>query len=297
MNSNVSKIVTDRIIEMVEKDNVLPWQKPWFMNENTGLKSNLLNPERHYSFLNHILLCDCSDRFYLTFKQLDELGANLKQGSKSNIITFWKILEKEAPNKFGRLEKKTIPMLRYFRVFGVSCIENLPEKYQKLIDEAQNKQPENVKAKNKKAEKYIANTKATIVNINNNRAYYSPLDDLINVPDVNNFKSKDGYYSTLLHELIHWTGHQTRLNRDRHKFFADETYGKEELIAEIGAAIIKRKFGFISIENSVSYVKNWLQIFKNDSSLLISAASKSQEAIEFLDRLQNAEVKDNGKAA
>ena len=118
------------------------------------------------------------------------------------------------------------------------------------------------------------------------RAFYCPSDDTITLPLLAQYHETSEYYSTAFHELIHSTGHSKRLNRlDKTAFFGSETYSKEELIAEIGAAELVNQAGLetaSSFRNSAAYIQNWLSVLRNDKRFIISAAGKAEKAVNLI---------------
>jgi antirestriction protein ArdC len=118
-------------------------------------------------------------------------------------------------------------------------------------------------------------------------AYYSPKDDYINMPKIKSFVSSESYYGTLFHELIHSTGHESRLNRKevaQNPAFGSEMYSLEELVAEIGGCYLKSYTGIPieELQNSAAYIKGWLDVFKGDRRFIMKASSRSQLAVEYV---------------
>ena len=133
---------------------------------------------------------------------------------------------------------------------------------------------------------YIAREKVTIRHKRGDRAFYRPVTDVVVLPEMAQFHSTAEYYSTAFHELIHSTGHSTRLNRlDSTVFFGSEAYSKEELIAEIGAAALLNHVGletFGSFRNSAAYIQSWLKVLQNDKRMIVSAAGKAEKAVQMI---------------
>lgn len=126
-----------------------------------------------------------------------------------------------------------------------------------------------------------------IVHVNNKEAYYNPYNDKINIPAKKFFETIEGYYEALFHEMVHSTGHKSRLNRfnEVDQFvFGSSSYSKEELIAEIGAAMLCAKAGIEqkTLNNSVAYIQGWLKALANDRTLIVKAAAKAQEAVNYI---------------
>jgi antirestriction protein ArdC len=129
------------------------------------------------------------------------------------------------------------------------------------------------------------------------QAFYNPLEDLINMPIKESFKSKEEYYSTLFHEMVHSTGHSSRLNRNEvstTSAFGSDNYSKEELIAEMGSAFLCAQSGISvnTLANSAAYISFWLNKLKQDSRILFQAASQAQKAVDYM---TNTPIEDNGQ--
>ena len=271
---SVYEIVTDKIIKELENGTV-PWHKPWngAISRSTG---------KEYRGINRLLL-DAGE--YATYKQIEAEGGQVKKGSKGHLVTFWKM------NKFEEEsgEEKTIPMLRYYTVFEIgSQVDGLEYKYYNpkgnFIPEAQ-------------AENIIENwAKVVPINYGGSQAYYSPSSDEITLPEKEKFLSTEEYYSTAYHEAIHSTGHDSRLKRfssNSIASFGSETYSKEELVAEIGAAYLCNIAGVETVDtlkNNASYIQSWLNVLKNDKRMIISAASQSEKAVQLIMNIQEGET-------
>lgn len=276
MSKNVYQLVTDRIIEELEKGRI-PWEKPW-----TGVRSGAFNriSKKPYSLLNQMLLKH--DGEYATFKQWSELGGKIRKGEKSEIVVFWKIFEKEEINDKGEKEKVTIPLLKYINVFHISQVEGVEPL----------KQPFNEVTPIEEADKiiidYVTREHITFEEKASDKAFYSPSRDCVVVPMKEQYKHINEYYSTTFHELTHSTGHPSRLDRLKTgavAAFGSETYSKEELVAEIGSATILNTLGIETAKtfrNSAAYIQNWLHVLQNDNKFIVSAASKAEKAVAYI---------------
>lgn len=274
---NVYEMVTERIIEQLESG-IIPWHKPW-----TGTRSGAYNrvTRKPYSLLNQMLLQHAGE--YATFKQWTEAGGHIKKGEKSEIVTFWKITPVEVEKEDGTKEKKQIPLLRYYNVFHISQVEGVEQKEKLDLHEMEPlTEAEQIK------EAYKEREQIEVYEIVCNEAFYNPGLDYIQVPCKEQYTEIEEFYSTLFHEMIHSTGHKRRLARLENGAsarFGSETYSKEELVAEIGSAMI---LNFLGIEtektfkNSSAYVQNWLQVLKNDNKFIVSAASKAEKAAKYI---------------
>ena len=276
---DIYESITNKILEQLSKG-IIPWQRPWHGGLE-GAKSYVTG--KPYSLLNQLLLG--REGCYLTWKQISDLGGTVKKGCKSNIVVFYKMTkttETKMVDGEVKEEEKLIPVLRYYTVFHEEDCEGIPMKGGK--DE-----PKSVLSPVEEAEKVIAGyygREACKLNIElSNRAFYSPSGDYVTVPSMEQYDIVEEYYSTLFHETTHSTGHSSRLNRDMTGHFGSDSYSKEELVAELGAAFLVQKCGMDSakaFKNSVAYIQSWSKKFKEDKKLIVSAASKAEKAVKFI---------------
>lgn len=268
--SKVYQIITDKIIVAIEAG-VCPWRKSW-----TGIDGM---PKRFtgqdYRGVNTFLLslADFNQPIWMTYKQAKKVGAEVKKGSKAMPVTFFNFLKRE--NKETGKETK-IPMLRYYNVFNVEQLENVPEKYVSAVETFDHNPIQN-------CEEILSDCPEIAgVTHGGDKAYYRPSTDSIQMPNVENFTTREAYYCTLFHEMIHATS--KHLSRDLGNSFGSDDYAKEELIAELGAAMLCGVAGIdnSTIDNSASYLANWLKRFKNDSKLIVSAAGQAQRAVDYI---------------
>ena len=264
--------ITNRIVSEMESG-LIPWQKPWVASG--GCVSYATG--KPYSLLNQMLLGRPGE--YATFKQIQQAGGYVRKGQKASMVVFWKWIEQE-DEETG--EKKEIPFLRYYNVFHIDQCEGLKARHAEPL-------PQTVNA-DQKAESIICDyLKTSGVKLNHeqgDRAFYSPSADSITLPLLAQFRETAEYYSTAFHEMIHSTGHMSRLNRlEKTAFFGTEAYSKEELVAEIGASALVSHVGLEtsrSFRNNAAYVQNWLQVLKNDKKFIVSAAGKAEKAVDMI---------------
>ena len=264
--------ITNRIIEQME-GGTIPWQKPW-VSAGSCISYATGKP---YSLLNQMLLGRPGE--YATFKQIQQAGGYIRKGEKASMVVFWKWIEQE-DEETG--EKKEIPFLRYYNVFHIDQCEGLKARHTEPIPQIVNP--------DQQAEAIIANYLQTsgvkLGNEAGDRAFYRPSTDSITLPLVEQFKETAEYYSTAFHEMVHSTGHKSRLDRfEKTAFFGSEAYSKEELIAEIGAAALVNHAGLeteSSFRNNTAYVQNWLQVLRNDKRFIVSAAGKAEKAVNLI---------------
>lgn len=276
---DIYESITNKILEQLSKG-IIPWQRPWHGGLE-GAKSYVTG--KPYSLLNQLLLG--REGYYLTWKQISDLGGTVKKGCKSNIVVFYKMTKTtETKMVDGEIkeEEKLIPVLRYYTVFHEEDCEGIPMKGDK-------EEPKSTLTPVEEAEKVVEGyygREACKLNIElSNRAFYSPSGDYVTVPSMEQYDIVEEYYSTLFHETTHSTGHSSRLNRDMTGHFGSDSYSKEELVAELGAAFLVQKCGMDSakaFKNSVAYIQSWSKKFKEDKKLIVSAASKAEKAVKFI---------------
>lgn len=275
--ANVYQMVTDRIIKQMEQG-IIPWHRPW-----TGVLEGAFNriSKKPYSLLNQMLLEHEGE--YATFKQWTGLGGKIKKGAKSEIVVFWKIYPvKEEVD--GEEQVKNIPVLKYYNVFHISQVEGVEP-----LSKEELKPLEPIEEAEKIKEAYKDREHIKIIETVSNKAFYSPSSDYVQVPCKDQYSNISEFYSTLFHEMVHSTGHHTRLNRFEKGTniapFGSEDYSKEELVAEIGSASILSMIGIETnrtFKNSVAYLQSWIRVLKNDNKFIVSAASKAEKACKYI---------------
>lgn len=265
--------ITGKLVEAM-KTGTAPWQRPWRGSEGA---QNAVSG-RLYTGMNQVILSMAGndidggkDPRWLTFKQASENGLKIKKGSKGRKVILWKPFCDEKD-----ISKIVAVMQKTFTVFHATQIDGIKEY----------KAPEpNIFEAHEKAEKIISESGATI-KFGGGRAFYSPSEDYIQLPKKTDFKSMEGYYSTALHELTHWTGHKSRLNRNIENGFGTVSYAYEELIAEMGSLFIASSAKIPQVEgefqNHASYVESWLNHLKKEPDMLFKAAAQASKAADFL---------------
>lgn len=216
---------------------------------------------------------------FMTFNQARALGASVMKGAKSLPVVFWKMnsfKDKQDPDK-----SKTIPLLRYYRVFNVAQIEGLPEKYATPPENsALTKIPEAEAVATDYLEKNAIDVVETF-----GSPHYSPSNDTIGMPPLAHYKTSARYYESLFHEMIHSTGHESRLKRftASNAHFGTGEYSREELVAEFGAAILLSHTGSIEgFRNLAAYIKGWWKKAGEQVKDLIVASGKGEKAVNYI---------------
>ncbi|EEE2004522.1 DUF1738 domain-containing protein [Salmonella enterica subsp. enterica serovar Kotte] len=272
--TDIYQVVTDSIIDALEAG-VKPWVCPWIRGgQAAGLPANFTTGTA-YSGINIMLLwCSAAkqgfqDSRWLTYKQAQELGGQVRKGERGTTAIFYKTLEKEAED--GKIEK--IPMLKSFTVFNVEQIDGL------AIDAAP--QPVTEFDPLPQVEALLTRSGAKITE-RGVKAYYQPSTDEIVLPERFRFADAANFYATGLHELVHWTGAKHRLNREKGGRFGSEGYAFEELIAELGSAFLMADLGVAGEVQHESYIASWLKALKGDKRYIFQAASAASKAHRHL---------------
>ena len=283
MNTNVSstsrvdvyQIITDRLLAILETGTV-PWRKPWRTASSDG-PQNLIS-KRLYRGINYFLLsCAAySANYWLTYKQAQERGGNVRKGERGMPVIFWKLLDRE--DKDGQREQ--VPLLRYYRVFNLEQCEGIKAP----PDDAATFHHDPIEA----AEAVqLAMLNRPKVIMGGGRACYSPMTDTVHIPELSRYANPEEYYSTFFHELAHATGHESRLNREGvtgNHFFGDAVYSREELVAEMTAAFLCGHTGIenATLQNSAAYLQSWIRTLRGDRKLAIIAAAQAQKAADYI---------------
>ncbi|MFS0728354.1 ArdC family protein [Paenibacillus sp. 1P07SE] len=269
MSQKIYEMVTERIVQLLESG-VIPWRRPWRSGAAVSWQSG-----KPYRGINALLL-DPGE--YATYKQVSAAGGTVKKGAKGEIVVFWKWLEKKNDDT-GEEEK--VPLLRYYKVFRVDTqCEGIRSKRE--VGTPNDHDP--IEAAEQLVSGYADRPP---IRFAPGRAFYRPGDDVVSVPPLADYPQAEAYYSTLFHELVHSTGHARRLERplDQIAAFGDEVYSREELIAEMGAAMLcgVARIDNQTVESSASYINGWLQRIKEDDKrLLVQAAGKAQRAADYI---------------
>lgn len=279
MSINVYELVTNRIIEQLE-NNIIPWEKPW-----SGTIDGAFNrvSKKPYSILNQMLLK--YDGEYASFKQWKDLGGHIRKGEKSEMVVFWKMYPIKEKQDDGTEIIKTIPLLKYINVFHISQVDGVEPLKQKVTHDI-----EPIDKAEKILNDYWNREHITVEHVKGDKAFYSPMFDMIQLPLFEQFKQSEEYYSTAFHESVHSTMKTSRCNRQEDRkgkvvSFSSDEYSKEELCAEIGSAQLMNIVGIEttkSFRNSTAYIQSWLKVLRNDNKFIVSASSKAEKAVNYI---------------
>jgi len=291
--SQLADQVTNEVIEQLEQGNVF-WKKPW---SSYGLPKNYKTNRAYEGFnafyLNYITTKKSyKTPYFITFKQAQELGGNIRKGEKGTQIIFWKIFNNkigESTNAAGEakdiLQTKFVPFI--WSVFNIDQVDGINFALPADVERTEN---EIIEACQSIVNNYPV--PAPAIQHGGTDAYYAPFFDKVQMPAINTFHTSQDYHSTLFHELIHSTGHEIRLNRfteaDKAARFGDVNYSKEELVAEMGASFLNAYTGIkdVVFENSIAYLQGWIKKLKDDKTMIIYASTKAYKAAAFILNLE-----------
>lgn len=273
---NIREKVVGLIMDQLAQG-VAPWRRPWFMLTKRNGHSG-----HEYRGINRLLLAHSSDAMFFTFNQARALGGSVKKNEHGHMVVFWKPRSVvESIGVDGEVEEVTIPIIKYYTVFGISQVD-LPDDVREKIAAKWAPPAPLVGLSNENADQLLLNL-GPVVRFNSAKAYYSPTEDFIGMPEAKWFESTEGYYNTLFHEVGHWTGHQSRCNRSLKNGFGSEQYAKEELVAEITSAMVCSDLGIaLDVANDAAYIKTWMERIKDQPNIIFSASTHAEKAYKWI---------------
>lgn len=283
---DIRQVITDKIIAMLEKGGNVARTR-WMNAAQHGFPHNG-KTGAIYKGINVLILWDeaiergFSSNVWMTYKQAEGMGVQVRKCEKAVMCAYFEMMQcknsqaDQGDNEAGGMAG-FFPMCKPFWLFNVAQIDGLPESFTAPAE------VRNVFNSIDAAEKLLVASGATIHH-GFNGAFYVPSKDQICLPEREYFTSSENYFATALHELCHWTGHESRLNRHFSKRFGDDAYAFEELVAELGAAFVVGHVGFVdaTIENHAAYVESWLSVLKNDKAAIFTARKQASLAYDFI---------------
>lgn len=284
--------VTDKIIGELEQSR-LPWVQPWNGQHaacQIGLPQNVVS-QKPYSGINILLLWGAviekgyPSQFWLTYRQAKSHGGNVRKGEHSEIICYADRFvskdEKQNAIAEGR-DAVAIPFLKRYRVFNIAQCDDLPEElYQQSAPLPEREVIPQAET--------LAQATGADIRIGGDRAFYLPSQDFVQLPPQPAFSDQINYYRTCFHELGHWTGHKARLDRDQSGRGKNQTYAREELVAELCAAFVCASLSIQPTVRHADYIGSWLEVLKEDKRAIFKAASQASKAADFLLAFQTDE--------
>ncbi len=291
------EVVAEKLIEQL-KAGTAPWQRPW---EPGGASAYLpMNPTtgKRYKGINaiHLMAQGRSDGRWMTYKQAAAVGAQVRKGEKGTPVQYWKFSEEQNKvdesgrpvlNAKGEPVKETVqlerPRVFFATVFNAEQIDGLPPIQKK----------EQTWSAVERAEHILKASGASITHAPGDRAFYRPATDSIHLPDRGQFPSADNYYATALHELGHWTGHASRLDRDLAHPFGSEGYAKEELRAEIASMILGDELGIGHDPGQhAAYVGSWIKALQDEPLEVFRAAADAEKIHDYVLAFEQKQVQE-----
>jgi antirestriction protein ArdC len=284
--------ITQEIIARLEAG-TKPWIKPW---RGVPVSRPLRACGIPYRGMNVFWLwmvadmCGYASPYWMTYNQAKTLGAQVRKGEKSTIAIFYKSYTKEveAPDT-GERSDEARRVLKAYPVFNADQVEGLPERFHPVAS-LELVEPEGREAN---LDAFFGAIPATLRH-HGDEAYYEPVIDRITMPPAHLFVGVDQYFATLGHEMSHWTGHASRLDRDLKNRFGSAAYAAEELIAELSSAMLGAELGLpiTHLDSHASYIEHWLKLLKDDDRAILTAAAKAEEAASLLLKLGGRAVAD-----
>ena len=268
---DATQAITQQFIDAIESGMVNgSWVRPWAVGPN-GFPTNATTG-KEYTGTNAIMLLIAGGGEWATYKQWQSIGAQVRKGERS--VKILRPIIKKDP---AGLEDDRVIGFAAASVFSADQVEGYTAKTVEPKDFNDHAM----------AEAFVTATGADIRHTDNGDkgAYYVPSRDFIHMPSKGLFNGETEYYSTLLHELSHWTGHESRLDRELNTGrFGNEAYAFEELVAELASTFLCAHLGVHQgyQENHARYLKSWLKVLKDDSKALMTAASQAERAYKFL---------------
>jgi len=276
--------ITDKIVAAI-KAGTPPWRKTWRSNGNCGTPTNAVS-NKGYRGINILLLelaaleRGYESRWWASYRQWQNLGGQVRRGEHGTQIVFYRPIVRKVMDDAGEEKTESFPILRTWTIFNVAQVEGDGVERLRSINHA----PANF-VDYTPAEQVIAATRADI-RFGGNRAFYQPGGDFIQLPPKDSFLGQHEFYHTSHHELAHWSGHESRLNRlSKNARFGDRAYAFEELVAEIGGCFLSNETGIPQsddLSNQHAYLGHWLEVLGNDPNAIIRASSQASAASDFI---------------
>ena len=282
--------ITQEIIARLEAG-TKPWIKPW---RGVAVSRPLRACGTPYRGMNVFWLwmvadmCGYASPFWMTYNQAQKLGAQVRKGEKSTIAVFYKSYTREVEAaETGETSEEARRVLKAYPVFNADQVDGLPERFHPAAT-LELVEPE---GREQDLDTFFAAIPAELRH-QGDEAYYEPVADRITMPPAHLFSGFDHYYATLAHELSHWTGHASRLDRDLRNRFGSQAYAAEELIAELSSAMLGADLGLpvAHLDSHASYIDHWLKLLRHDDRAILTAAAKAEEASSLLLKLGGRDI-------
>jgi len=286
---NIHQTITDSIVAAIENGGAKDWQMPWHQGAAIARPTNI-ETGRRYSGINIVALWAASQNLgfssgtWGTFRQWKNAGASVKKRAKASFVVFSKSITVEGAADTETGEVRDAPSPRFVAkatpVFNADQIDGWSEPSPEIRSPAEI---------DERADGVVQATSARIQS-GGSRACFVPSLDLIRMPHREAFTGTStsnptqAYYTTLFHELVHWTAPAHRCDRDLSGTFGSEAYALEELVAEVGAAFLCADIGISSVPRSdhANYIASWLKCLRTDNRAIFKAAALASKAVAFV---------------
>jgi antirestriction protein ArdC len=293
--AEIRQQITEKIIEAI-KNGTPPWRKTWRSDANCGTPSNALS-NRSYRGINILLLGLAAaehgyeSKWWASYRQWQALGGQVRRGEHGTQIVFYRpVVRKVTINDDGEEQTHSFPILKTWTIFNIAQVEGKEVERLRNLNQAPasftNYSP---------AEEAISATGADI-RFGGDRAFYRPQGDFIQLPPKESFFGLREFYSTALHEISHWSGHESRLARlSKNARFGDRAYAFEELVAEIGGCFLANEVGVPQsddLSNQQAYLAHWLHVLENDPKAVFTAATQGSAATDFILSFSRPQVRE-----
>lgn len=278
---DIYQTVTNQIIEAIEQGIKKDGKPLWHGQGSAQSTPYNFKTGKRYRGINVLSLWIAANlkgygsAAWLTFRQALELGGQVRKGEKATTVIYYQETDRKSTDtETGEVEIRHRIILKSYALFNLDQVEGIETNISAEISAIQCIEI---------ADQILLNSKATIIE-EGIKAFYRPSSDEIYLPSRNRFTSTEIFYSVAMHELMHWTGHPSRLDRNFTGRFGDESYAFEELIAEIGSAFVCAELGISSatIDNHASYIDGWLNVLSRDKKAIFTAASQAAKAYDYL---------------
>jgi len=283
---DIAAVITDRIIAELETGTA-PWVKPWKDLAGSPTRGMPYNPisKTVYRGVNHFWLSmmPSSSQHWVTFKQAQQAGGCVRKGEKGTPVVFWSITDRKTVDDAGTETVGKSVILKHYTVFSIEQCEGL------TLPTIESDSVELVPHESVDSVVDSLRLRGGLFH-GGSSAFYTPSRDCITMPQQAAFNTMADYHATLLHEAVHATGHESRLKRLTPARFGSEGYAYEELVAELGAAMLCAKCGVDGKLQHAAYIDNWLRVLKSDKKFILQAAAHAQKAIDWIDAQSKVEL-------
>lgn len=282
---NVYERVTTAVLAKLEEGTV-PWAMPW--QDGGGLRPISVSTGKPYSGVNTIALGmqGYGSPYWLTYRQAQSMGAQVRKGERASVALLWRPLDEVRDEDTGEVRKRGGFVARGFNVFNADQVDGLdPEKVPPSPAVGEVTWTPDERATNVVAA-YLEAGGPTFAE-GGTAAFYRPATDHVQVPDRGRFATADAFHRVTFHELAHSTAAPSRLDRrqgdDKRGTWGDDSYAREELVAELAAAMLCAMTGVSAeVDTSAAYIDHWRTQLGADPKLVVQAASKAQKAADLI---------------